>query len=125
MEREEDERRDQVLPPPLAERRPMPRRKVLLEGKTVYEFGRSAIPCQIRNLSEQGARIVVSMHHYLPRELELVILRDMRVFKAELIWRIGYEAGLAFHSFDRLEITQPGLSPSSKKPAEGSSVLTW
>ena len=46
--------------PPLAERRPVPRRRVLLGGVATYEDGAYTLNCQIRDLNEKGARIVVS-----------------------------------------------------------------
>jgi hypothetical protein len=82
--------------PPMAERRPILRRTVLLQAEAMHPLIRYAIPCQIRNLSERGARIAISSHHYLPPELTLVILRDGSTFQAGLVWRSGERAGFVF-----------------------------
>ena|ERR1700744_3531938 len=95
MEIGERKPEDEELPP-IAERRAASRRAVLLEGKAVHEFDRHAIPCQVRNLTDCGAKIAISNHHFLPQKLTFTILRDNHTFQANVIWRRGDQAGLAF-----------------------------
>jgi PilZ domain len=82
--------------PPLAERRPVARRKVILGGLASDPAGHEVIPCQIRDISAMGARINVARHHMIPPELLLVTVKDRVVHPARLIWRLGDQAGVAF-----------------------------
>ena len=113
--------------PPMAERRPIPRRRVLLGGVTTYENGAYTLNCQIRDLNEKGARIFVSSGQNLPEELYLVITRDHMAHKARLVWRKGDEAGLQFvTSEDIRRITDPDLKYLSRiHSAQNTVCLTW
>ena len=113
--------------PPLAERRPSPRRRVLLGGVASYENGAYTLNCQIRDLNEKGARIVVSSRQSLPEELYLVIMRSHMAHRAKLIWRKGDEAGLQFvTSEDIRSITDPELKYLSKIHSGQNTVcLSW
>ncbi|HEY2835980.1 MAG TPA: PilZ domain-containing protein [Rhizomicrobium sp.] len=113
--------------PPMAERRPMPRRRVLLGGVAAYEDGAYTLNCQIRDLNEKGARITVSGRQSLPEELYLVIMRDHMAHKARLVWRKGDEAGLQFvTSEDIRRATDPNLKYLSKiHSAQNTVCLTW
>ena len=82
--------------PPLAERRPVRRRKVLFGGFAADPAGLQTIPCQIRDISAMGARITLARHHMIPPELLLVTVKDRQVRAARLIWRLGDQAGIAF-----------------------------
>ena len=114
--------------PPLAERRrPGPRKRVLLGAVATYEDGAYTLKCQIRDLNEKGARILVSSMQKLPEDLYLVIIRDHMVHKARLVWRKGDEAGLQFvTSEDIRSITDPNLKYLSKIHSGQNTVcLTW
>jgi hypothetical protein len=113
--------------PPLAERRPIPRRRVLLGGVATYEEGAYTLKCQIRDLNEKGARIVVSSRQSLPDELYLVITRDHMVHKARLVWRKGDEAGLQFvASLDINSITDPALKYLTRiQSGQNTVTVTW
>ena len=114
------------LPPP-AERRPIPRRRVLLGGVATYENGTYTLKCQIRDLNEKGARIVLAAGQNLPDELYLVNMRDNMAHKARLVWRKGNEAGLQFiTSEDIRRITDPSLKYLSQIHSGQNTVcLTW
>jgi PilZ domain-containing protein len=113
--------------PPLAERRPTPRRRVLLGGVAAYENGAYTLNCQIRDLNEKGARIVVPGRQSLPEELYLVITRDRVAHKAKVIWRKGDEAGLEFVTTEEIQsITDPSLKYLSKiLSGQNTACLTW
>jgi hypothetical protein len=113
--------------PPLAERRPVPRRRVLLGGMATYEDGAYSLKCQIRDLNEKGARILVSSRQNLPEELYLIIMRDHMAHKAKVIWRKGEEAGLQFiTSEDIRSITDPERKYLSQMHASQNTVrLSW
>jgi hypothetical protein len=113
--------------PPLAERRPSPRRRVLLGGVATYENGAYTLNCQIRDLNEKGARIMVSSKQSLPEELYLVIMRDHMAHKARLVWRKGDEAGLQFITTEDIRrITDPNLKYLSQiHSAQNTVCVTW
>jgi riboflavin biosynthesis pyrimidine reductase len=112
----------------MAERRqPGPRRRVLLGGVTTYEDGAYTLNCQIRDLNEKGARIVVSSRQSLPEELYLVVTRDHMAHKARLVWRKGDEAGLEFVSSEDIrQITDPSRKYLSRIHSGQNTVcLSW
>lgn len=89
-----DERADL---PPLAERRSAAaRKKVLFGGVAVHLFGDNAANCQVREISDKGARITISRGKIVPENLYLIIIREQRAYEARIVWRKGDEAGLAF-----------------------------
>ena len=90
-----DRQKDSDLPP-LAERRPVARRKVLLGGLATDPAGQQTIICQIRDVSPAGARITLAPHHVIPPELLLVTVKDRLARPARLIWRLRDQAGVAF-----------------------------
>ena len=113
--------------PPMAERRPVARRRVLLGGLTVSDLGRNTVNCQIRDLNENGARIAISPLQNLPQDLYLIITREHKAYRARLIWRKGDEAGLAFLGSEDLHaISDPHLSYLSQILAHQNAVcLSW
>ena len=113
--------------PPLAERRPVPRKRVLLGGMATYDHGSYSLKCQIRDLNEKGARITVSSRQALPEELYLIIMRDHLVHKARLIWRKGEQAGLKFLTTgDVRNLSDPSLKYLTRiYEGQNTVCLTW
>jgi hypothetical protein len=113
--------------PPMAERRPVARRRVLFGGLTVADLGRNTVSCQIRDLNQNGARIAISPLYNLPQDFYLIIARIHKGYKARLIWRKGDEAGLAFLKCEDLRaISDPALSYLSQILARQNTVcLSW
>ena len=113
--------------PPLAERRPVPRRRVLLGGVATYEDGAYTLKCQIRDLNEKGARITASGAQSLPEEFYLVVMRDHMAHKSRLVWRKGDDMGLEFlSSLDVRQITDPSLKYLKNiHGAQNTACLSW
>jgi PilZ domain len=82
--------------PPRAERRPFVRKRVLLGGVAVYPLRRNGANCQVRDITETGARIKLPHAVNLPDQLHLIIVREQVAYEARVIWRKGEEAGLSF-----------------------------
>jgi hypothetical protein len=59
-------------PPPIAERRPKTRKRVLLTGIIAYGEGAHSFHCTIRTLSETGARLAVTGSMLLPADFYLI-----------------------------------------------------
>ena len=92
-----------------------------------YENGAYSLKCQIRDLNEKGARILVSSRQSLPEELYVIIVRDHMAHRAKVIWRKGEEAGLQFITSEDIRgITDPKLKYLSEMHASQNTVcLSW
>lgn len=96
--------------PPMADRRPKPRKRVLFGGVVVYAQGAYSCGCKIRDLTTDGARIVIPAGQPLPAEIYLINLRSQTGHKANVIWVRGAEAGLVFEStFSLQSLDDPSL----------------
>lgn len=84
--------------PPLANRRPSPRKRSFLGCTVVYAEGAHSFPCVIRNVTPQGARIGFDSGHTLPSHFWLVSTRDRTAHKARAAWMTNTEAGVEFES---------------------------
>jgi PilZ domain len=101
---------DNMELPPLADRRPEPRKRVLLGGIVVSDDGNFTFNCKIRDVSPRGARIAVPEGQNLPPEFYLIFVREHMAYRAHPVWRRGDEAGLVFTaSHDIKAITDPSL----------------
>lgn len=97
--------------PPFAERRPKPRKRVLLTGIIAYANGAHSFHCTIRNLSESGARLAVGSQAQFPSDFYLINIRDRVAYDAKLAWNKGSEIGVTFKSTLPLAgITDPALA---------------
>jgi len=83
-------------PPPMAERRPKPRKRVLLGGRIVYQNGDRYFDCSIRDVSESGARILLKPGEPIPSKVYLIETQKRIVHEARVAWNNGREAGLQF-----------------------------
>jgi hypothetical protein len=113
--------------PPHAERRPVRRRRVLLGGVAVHQLRRDGARCQVRDLTEKGARIAVSHAALLPDSLHLIIIREQIAYEARVIWREGDMAGLAFSkAIDLSILPDPTLAHLQKIWAQQKGdYLSW
>jgi hypothetical protein len=97
--------------PPLAERRPKPRKRVLLTGIVAYGEGAFSFDCTIRNLSETGARIALGTSMQLPVEFYLINVRDRIAYDARAAWNKGGEVGVIFEkALPLADIADPKLA---------------
>lgn len=80
----------------MAERRRLARKKSFLRGCVYFNKRRSAIDCLIRDISDQGARIIFSGTMNFPDVVELYIPHKEETLRAHVKWRRGDEVGLAF-----------------------------
>jgi hypothetical protein len=80
----------------MAERRRSVRKKSFLRGCVYFDKRRSAVDCLIRDLSDEGARIIFSGTTNFPDVVELYIPHKEETIRAHVKWRRGDEVGLAF-----------------------------
>lgn len=80
----------------MSERRRITRQKSFLRGCVYFHKRRGAIDCLIRDISDQGARIIFSDTVNVPDIVELYIPQKEQTVRAHVQWRHGDEIGLAF-----------------------------
>src|SRR5262245_34329638 len=82
----------------MEERTALPRGRVLLAGKIVFNAGRSSIDCTIRNLFESGAYVEIRSPIGVPSHFDLVIGANGEVRPCKLEWQTAQRLGLSFIS---------------------------
>jgi PilZ domain len=95
----------------MAERRRSLRKKSFLRGCVYFNKRRSAIDCLIRDISDQGARIIFSGATNFPDAVELYIPHKEQTVRAHVQWRRGDEVGLAFPDAAAAPAPAPLASP--------------
>jgi PilZ domain len=80
----------------MAERRRSMRKKSFLRGCVYFNKRRGAMDCLIRDISEEGARIIFSEAVNVPDVVELYIPQKEQTVRARVKWRHGDEVGLTF-----------------------------
>ena len=97
--------------PSADDRRPKDRRSILVSGIVAYQDGACHFDCAFRDLSDTGARIVVSKNSQCPEEFFLINLRDRIAYDSKLVWNDGKELGVTFKKKMPLSaITDPKLA---------------
>ena len=78
------------------ERRAKVRQKALMTGSIRFRTRTGTLSCVVRNLSETGAKLVVTGSMWLPENFELEIQhQDIRI-DARPVWRGATEMGVVF-----------------------------
>lgn len=77
------------------DRRKSHRNRTLKGGRIVTNDGHSTFDCTVRNLSDEGAKLVVASIIGLPHRFDLNLL-DGRNFSCETIWHTETELGVRF-----------------------------
>jgi hypothetical protein len=80
----------------MSERRRARRLKSFLRGFVYFDKRRGALSCLIRDLSDEGARIIFSESVTIPDVVNLHIPQKDQTLKARVTWRRGDEIGLGF-----------------------------
>jgi hypothetical protein len=83
--------------------------RTILAGQAIIGRGLPDVPCQIKDLSDTGARITVEEGAFLPEQFELRIPKRGTVNPVRLRWRRGGLAGLEFVPDERPAATDPVL----------------
>lgn len=79
----------------MLERRKQQRRKTYLGGQTVYQRRYCVIDCLVRNLSQDGARLVLADGEWiLPSEFDLLIPHRTDSRPARIVWRKQADVGV-------------------------------
>jgi hypothetical protein len=78
------------------EKRKVPRRRVLKEGKIVYADGLRVLDCTIRDISEDGARLLIANTVGLPDKFQLFEKTSGLLYPASIAWRQPNSIGVHF-----------------------------
>ena len=84
------------------DRRGMPRLKSLMAATISFNHGQSVIDCLIRNLSQAGAKLIVSRAVALPDCFDLLIPQKQATRRARIEWRRDDEVGVSFEGSSAL-----------------------
>ena len=104
------------------ERRASRRQKSFLRGVVYFDKRRSETACLVRDLSEDGARIVLSQTITIPDVIELQIPQREQMVSARVQWRRADEVGLSFSKPDTA--TTPRENQLIKRIAELEAEIT-
>lgn len=80
------------------ERRKNPRLRSLLGARVSFNQQRSTLDCVVRNMSDDGAMILLSDAVALPEAFDLEIPHRQRSYTARVRWRSGERIGIAFET---------------------------
>ncbi len=78
------------------EKRKVPRRRVLKEGKIVYADGLRVFDCTIRDMSASGARLLIASTVGLPDSFQLYEKSCGLLHPAKVAWRQANSLGVQF-----------------------------
>src|SRR5262249_55378621 len=82
----------------MEERRRSVRQKCRLRGRIYFYDGRKSVPCGIRDISYEGARIELLEPIDIPDAIDLYIPQKHRTMHASVRWRHGSRIGVSFSS---------------------------
>jgi two-component system cell cycle response regulator len=78
------------------DKRKIPRRRVLKEGKIVFADGLRVLDCTIRDMSEEGARLLIANTVGLPDNFQLFEKASGMLYPASIAWRQQNAVGVHF-----------------------------
>jgi hypothetical protein len=90
----------------MSERRRSARSKSFLRGCVLFNNGRSALDCLVRDVSAAGARLIFTEPAAIPDTVDLHIPQKDKTLHAHVQWREGQEIGVTFAA------ASPTLAPS-------------
>jgi hypothetical protein len=85
----------------MAERRSSARQKSFLHGRVFYSNRRRSADCLVRDISEEGARLVFSDVITVPDTVELYLSNKDTMERVDVQWRREKEIGIAFRGKSR------------------------
>lgn len=77
------------------------RARAYLDAVAIFDDGRSTLQCQIRNLTQEGAKLTMPSTLALPETFMLEVATRGERRAARVRWRTATEAGVSFTQPDR------------------------
>ena len=108
----------QTAPKHASDPRVAPRLKTLLAARINFNNGQSALHCLIRNLSDTGAKLIVSAAVTLPECFDLIIPQKSVTRRARIAWRRGEEIGVRFEDASPSDRCDPDASALKRRIRE-------
>jgi hypothetical protein len=102
----------------MTERRRSRRQKSFLRGFVYFDKRRGVMGCVIRDLCEEGARIIFSEAVTIPDVVNLHIPQRDRTLRARVHWRRGDQIGLAFSAATPATAAPPQASELTDRVAQ-------
>jgi hypothetical protein len=91
----------------MSERRRARRLKSFLRGFVYFDKRRGVMSCLVRDLSDEGARIIFSETVTIPDVVNLHMPQKDITLRARVTWRRGDEIGLGFNAASASAATEP------------------
>jgi len=105
------------------ERRRTPRGRTYLGTQVAFNRRASTLDCLMRNLSDDGAKLVFSGPASIPGEFDLLIHREGHSRRARVVWRQESEAGVEFlSSHEGAAGARRSGGPSAREPRAGATA---
>ena len=82
----------------MQERRALHRNRTYIGARIVFNLRYSTMDCLVRNLSEDGAKLIFGGVETIPSEFDIFIRNQSDSRRAKMIWRTESEAGIRFIS---------------------------
>ncbi len=79
----------------MQERRSFHRGRTYLSGQIIFNNRFSTLDCLVRNMSQIGAKLIISSTLMVPGEFDLHVPKKGNSRRARLIWRSDTEMGVA------------------------------
>jgi hypothetical protein len=80
----------------MQDRRKTTRRRTYLGGQIAFNRQSPLVDCLVRNISAEGAKLVLASTGTVPQEFDLAVHKTERTFRARMIWQRAEEAGVVF-----------------------------
>ena len=80
----------------MSERRRLPRGRCILGARVIFNNRRFTFDCTVRNRSEGGLLLSVPDEAFMPDRIELQFDNRAAILPAQVVWRSGGRAGVAF-----------------------------
>jgi hypothetical protein len=84
-----------------------PRNPACLFGKLVYGDGVFTLDCTVRDISEGGAKIIISEQQGLPPDIILIVVKHRVAYQAKVMWLKFPARGIKFLKSYALDATLP------------------
>lgn len=81
---------------PQQDARTSARRRMLTAAKIIFNNKQSVFDCTVRNISEDGARLIVPNMLGVPKSFELRIPKIDARYICDTVWRTKRETGIKF-----------------------------
>jgi PilZ domain len=80
----------------MEERRTFPRSRAYIGAKIAYNNRCCTMDCLVRNMSQDGARLIFACTATIPTKFDIVIRREGRHRPARVIWREETAVGVQY-----------------------------